>query len=170
MTSTLATAILSDTLRRESRSLLQYMEEVAAWMPVPEQPVWAQLTRLIVEDRQVLATLAGFLARQRIPLPYIGSFPEPFTALNFSSLDYLLSRLVDEQHKSVTALERDMARLLDPEAAAALRQFLDVKRRHLLTLKELATKHPATPASRGANTGTIVTKPANLEVDVSPRL
>jgi len=144
-----STPILYDILRRESRSLLQYMDEAFPWMPEQEQPTWAKLAKLIAEERQALAALAAFLSRRHVPLPYIGSFPEPFTAHNFSSLDYLLPRLVEEQHKSVTALERDLARLSDPDTAAAVRQLLEVKQKHVPALEGLAHRPQASTSAGG---------------------
>jgi hypothetical protein len=141
------TPILYDVLRRESRSLLQYMEEAFPWTPAQEKPAWEKLQKLIAEERKALTVLATFLSRRHIQLPYIGSFPEPFTALNFSSLDYLLPRLLEEQRKSIAALEREVALLQDPDAAAVVRQLLDVKQRHLPTLEGLASRPQASTSA-----------------------
>jgi rubrerythrin len=152
MTSAVTTLILQDILRRESRSLLEYTVEAFPWTPAQEHSAAEQLAKLTAEECQALNGLAALLARRRVPLPYIGPFPEPFTALNFSSLDHLLPRLVEEEHKNIAVLERELARLIDPEAAAAVRKLLELKQRHLKTLESLATGHPqasaaATPAA-----------------------
>jgi rubrerythrin len=143
MTDYLTAPILSDVLRRESRSLLQYVDEAFPWTPPEEQATWDQLTKLIAEERKALTALAHFLDRRRIPLPYLGSFPD-FTGVNFVSLDHLLPLLVEHQKKSIASLESDLARLSDPEAAKVLGQLLEVERRHLKTLETLAARHTQT--------------------------
>jgi hypothetical protein len=140
-------ALLQDVLRRDSLSLLQYIRDAFPWTRLEEQGAWPALRQVVEEDAHGLAELAQFLARRRVPLPYIGTFPVDFTSINFVSLDFVLPRLLDEQRREVAALEADLARVSDPEAREQLQRLLDMKRRHLPALEGLAAAHPE-PAVR----------------------
>lgn len=134
--------LLQEMVHRESRSILQYVEDSFPWTNAAGEPILAQLRQMIVEEQRSTAGLMQFLFRRRIPPPFLGSYPEPFTALNYVSLDYLLPRLVEHQQKGIADLERDRLRLTDPEAAAEVEKILATKRRHLQALKILAAKEP----------------------------
>ena len=138
-------ALLQDVLRRESLALLQYIRDAFPWTGLEEQEAWPRLRRVVEEDAHALAELAQFLARRRVPLPYIGMFPVDFTSINFVSLDYVVPLLLDEQRREAAALEADLPRVSDPEAREQLQRLLDLKRRHLAVLKGLATA-PSEPA------------------------
>ena len=140
-------AVLQDVLRREGLSLLQYIRDAFPWTTVEEQEAWSLLRRAVDEDTQGLTELAQFLARRRVPLPYIGMFPVDFTSINFVSLDFVAPLLLNEQRREVAALEADLARLGDAEARAELQRLLDLKRRHLTVLEGLVAA-PTEPAVR----------------------
>jgi hypothetical protein len=132
-------ALLEALVRREGRSLLQYVSAAFPWPKAPGDPTPDRVRDLAREERDALASLTKFLTRRRHVVPYLGAFPMAFTTMNFVSLDYLLPRLADDGRRSVAALERDRAALADGDARAELDQFLDLKRRHLKTLEALAT-------------------------------
>ncbi len=138
---------LQDIVHRESRSILQYVEDSYPWTGSAGEAVLAQLHELLLEEQQSIAGLARFLYRQRVPPPYLGSYPEPFTALNYVALDYLLPLLVEHQQKAIADLERDRDRLTNAEARAGVEKILEIKRRHLQTLKTLAAKQSQVVAS-----------------------
>jgi hypothetical protein len=140
-------AVLQGVLRRESLALLQYIRDAFPWTSLEEQEAWPRLRQVVEEDSHGLAELAQFLARRRVPLPYIGMFPVDFTSINFVSLDYVVPLLLDEQRREVAALEADQARVADPEAREQLQRLLDLKRRHLSALEGLAAA-PTEPAVR----------------------
>jgi hypothetical protein len=135
---------LQELLRRRSRSFLQYVSDAFPWITAEEKPALAQLETLIEEERRATAALAKFLTRQRIPVPYMGSYPVAFTALNFVSLDHLLPILVDTERRAIADLEADLASFTDPECQNEVRTLLDLKRRHLKVLESLAAAHPET--------------------------
>ncbi len=145
MTDGVSQLVLQRVLRRQGRSLLQYVREAFPWARAGADKALAELLDVIEEDRQALAELGRFLARRRVPLPYIGSFPADFTTVNFVALDYLLPRLLEEQRREVGALEADLAAAADADARAELTRLLDSKRRHLGVLGRLeaATRQPA---------------------------
>ncbi len=134
-------ALLQRVLRREGLALLQYVREAFPWTRAGEDKALAELRDVIEEDRQALADLGRFLTRRRVPLPYIGSYPAEFTTVNFTSLDYLLPRLVEEQRREVGTLEAEVPAATDPEARAQLVRLLDLKRRHLGVLERLAAEN-----------------------------
>jgi hypothetical protein len=131
-------AVLEAAIRREGRSLLQYLSEAYPWTRSAGDPTPDTVRALAAEERDALAVLTKFLARRRHAVPYLGAFPMGFTTMNFVSLDYLLPRLVEDGRRSIEALQRDRAALADAEMKTQLEGFLDLKRRHLKTLEALA--------------------------------
>jgi len=135
-------AILQDILRRESRSLLQYVSEAFPWTTPAERATLASLQELIEEERREAAALGQFLVRQRIDLPQLGSYPLSFTTTNYVSLDHLLPMLVEHEQRALEELQADLPKLAGSDAQPVVRRILETKRRHLQTLQSMA----ATPA------------------------
>jgi hypothetical protein len=132
-------AVLEMAIRREGRSLLQYVSEAFPWAKSVGDTTPGKVRDLAREERDAVAALSKFLARRRHTPPYLGPYPMAFTTMNFVSLDYLLPRLADDGRRAVAALERDRAALADADARAAVEKMLDMKRRHLKALEALAT-------------------------------
>ena len=148
MTDAPTEAVLQGIVRRESRSLLQYIADAFPWATEEERGVLATLRQLIDEEHQAAGDLMRFMTRRRLALPYIGAYPAEFTTINYVSLDHLLPLLADEERRAVAALEQGLDALHDPDARARVQEVLDMKRRHLQTLDKLAAAHPEpTPAS-----------------------
>jgi hypothetical protein len=137
--------VLDAVVRRESRSLLQYVAEAFPWTTPAEQAALARLQRLIAEERAAVARVADFLQRRRHVAPYLGPYPMVFTNLNFVSLDHLLPVLAEHQQRALAELDRDLAAVTDPGARAVLEKLCAVKREHLAALKTL-TDAPAAAA------------------------
>ena len=133
------TSRLEAAVRREGRSLLQYVSEASPWTKTVGDTTPDKVRDLAREDRAALAALTKFLARRRHAIPYLGAFPMAFTTMNFVSLDYLLPRLTESARQSVAALERDRAALSDADAKAELDRFIELKGNHLKALEALAT-------------------------------
>jgi hypothetical protein len=131
--------LLQDILRRESRSVLMYVAEAYPWTTANHIKARIALEQLIADEREAVVCLGRFLVRQRIPLPYLPSFPAHFTTINFLALDFLLPRLIEEERRSIADLERDRATLQDPTAQAEVEKLLALKRVHLPRLVELAS-------------------------------
>jgi hypothetical protein len=134
--------LLQDILRRESRSVLMYVAEAYPWTTSMQTKALTDLQQLIAAEREAVACLGRFLVRQRIPLPYLPSYPAHFTTINFVALDFLLPRLIEHERRSIAALERDLASLKDPAARTEVEKLLALKRRHLPQLEELASVQP----------------------------
>jgi hypothetical protein len=135
-------ALLQDILRRESRSLLQYISEAFPWITAEERQARAELQRLIDEEGRSAAELGRFLVRQRVPLPLLGPYPMDFTTINYVSLDHLLPLLVAHQSRAIARLEQDQAAITDPDARAQVGKILSLKGQHLHALEALAAAHP----------------------------
>jgi hypothetical protein len=132
---------LQELLRRESRSNLLYISDSFPWATAEEKEALAQLLALVEEERQATAALAKFLARQRVPLPYLGSYPVAFTTQNFVSLDHLLPMLLDSERRAVGVLEEDLAHFTDADCRREVQNLLDMKQQHLKILEALAAAH-----------------------------
>ena len=131
--------LLQGIVRRESRSLLQYVHESFPWITAGETDALARMRALAEEEQVAAVELAATLAKrhQRLP-PYLGPYPMSFTSVNFVTLDYLVPLLIDYQKQGIADLERDLNRLSDEELAARVQKILDMKKRHLETLQFLA--------------------------------
>jgi len=133
---------LQEVLRRESRSFLQYVSDSFPWTTPEETDALAQLRKLIDEERAAIALFAKYLARQHIPLPYLGPYPVAFTNLNFVSLDHLLPLLADWERQAILDLEHDLQSFADANCRREMQKLLETKQQHLKTLEALAIAHP----------------------------
>jgi hypothetical protein len=131
-------ALLETVIRREGRSLLQYVSEAYPWAKTAGDTTPDKVRDLARQQRDAVGALTKFLSRRRHTVPYLGPFPMAFTTMNFVSLDYVLPRLADDGRRALAALERDRAALADAEARAELDKLIEQKRRHLKTLEALA--------------------------------
>ena|SRR5207302_9769120 len=136
--------IVENIIRRERRSVLQYVSEAFPWTAAGEQPALAQLQKLIGEENQAIGKLMQLCARQRHTLPYVGAFPMNFTTINFLSLEHILPLLVRYEAQAIADLERDLAAIGDGETRDQVRDILTMKQRHLAELSALAAAHPET--------------------------
>jgi len=139
-------ALLQEAVRRANLSLLNYVGDAFPWTTAEGGAALYELRRIVAEDREAAAALGRFLARKRIPPPFIGSYPMAFTTINFIGLDYLLPRLVAAQREEIAALERDRAAATDAEARAEWDKLLAAKRRGLAALERLTSPGPAPSA------------------------
>jgi hypothetical protein len=134
-------ALLQAIVRRTGRSMLQYVGVAYPWASEESQPLLTKLREIVEDEERTTEELARFLRRRRIPLPYLGAYPEQFSSINYVSLDYLLPKLLDYQRKAIAALERDLVQVHDPEIRPEVEKLLDVNRRHLEALEQLASAY-----------------------------
>jgi len=135
--------LLQAILRREGRSLLQYLGDAVPWVQGGDKEHLCQLQGIVLEDREGNAVLGRFLMRHRIPPPYLGAYPMGFTTLNFLSLESLIPRLIEAQRRTIAVLESDLAQIPDPQPRGAMEGFLEIKRRHLKVLEAMLPSSPA---------------------------
>jgi hypothetical protein len=134
-------AVLQDIVRRESRSLLQYVGDAFPWTTPEARGTLTQLQKLVAEERQATDDISRFLFRHHLTPPYLGSYPSDFTTINFVSLEHLLPLLTDAERRAVANLERDLSSIGDPVARGLVQKLLDMKRQHLKALDALAGSH-----------------------------
>lgn len=136
-------AALQDVIRREGRSLLQYVSEAPPWTLREARAALARVRTLIEHEHQAVGALVRLLTRHHLRPPYVGSYPAAFTAINDVSLDHLVPLLVEEQRRAIADLERDLATVTDPEARTLLEKILTTKQNHLRELEGLAPRPQA---------------------------
>ena len=137
MLDTQTQALLQEVFRREGQSFLLYIHDAFPWTASEGEPALERLQRLIESERGAVTALGRYLLRQRVPLPFLGSFPMNFTSFNFQSLAYLVPKLIDAEKRLLADLERDLTRVPDVGARAELTKLADLKRRHLQELSVL---------------------------------
>jgi hypothetical protein len=135
-------ALLQAIVRRESRSLLQYVRDAFPWTSTREHEALGQIQKLIDEELQAAADLNRFLIRHHANTAYLGPYPMSFAAINYVSLDHLLPLVVDNEQQAVARLQSDLTRLADPDARTQVQKILDMKQRHLKVLEGLASARP----------------------------
>ena len=135
--------VLQDIVRREGRSLLQYISEAFPWATLAGRTALAKLDAMIAEERDAVAALSNFLRKRRVSPPYLGAYPMSFTNINYLSLQHLLPRLVVHQKQAITRLAQDLGQITDPAAREQVERMLGMKREHLQRLEELAVKPEA---------------------------
>ena len=135
-------ARLEAIVRRESRSLLQYVSESFPWVTPDEREALAQFKRLVDEERQGAGGLTRLLARRGHAFPYIGPYPMEYTTINYVSLEHLLPLLAGTERCSLAGLENDLAAIQDPEARAEVEKIVALKRRHAEILEAMAAAYP----------------------------
>ena len=128
---------LQKLVQRESRSLLQYVGDSLPWPSIDDADITSRLKEIADGERRSLAAVMEWLRRHKVPIPYLGPYPEEFTALNFVSLDYLLWLLVNEEREAIANLEQDAAAVAEEQARALVDRWLQGKRRHLEQLERL---------------------------------
>jgi hypothetical protein len=131
-------AVLQALIQRESQSLLHYVCESFPWITAREQEALDRLQQINKEEMESAAVLARYLFKHHIVPAALGSYPMTYTNINYMALDHLMPLLITYQQGQVGELEKDLRKIKDAEARQHVEQFLDMKRRHLGTLEELA--------------------------------
>jgi hypothetical protein len=100
--------LLPMLVRRESRSLLQYVRESYPWSQTKDHDARDKVLAAAETEGQLLAQLGRLLQKRHIPMPGLGAFPTSFTNMNYVSLSFLMPRLVAAQRQSLHDLENDL--------------------------------------------------------------
>jgi rubrerythrin len=132
--------IVKGIVERERRTLLQFVADVYPWTSASEEPAVAKLRKLIEEEQRAAIKLAVLLDRHHIAIPMADPFPLSFAALFFVSLDFLLPHLIEHQRMDISQLERALACIENADIKKPVESLLELKRRHLTTLQELAAQ------------------------------
>jgi hypothetical protein len=129
--------VLLGIVRRESRSLLQYVGESDPFATSADGDIAAKIRQIVEEEKAAANALAAQLAGKRHRVPYLGSYPSSFTSVNYVTLKYLVPLLVKYEQEAIADLDRDLGRIADPDMAEEVRTIVAMKRRHLQTLADL---------------------------------
>jgi hypothetical protein len=136
--------LLQEQVRKEGRSLLQYVSESFPWTTHKNHQVLPILFNMAKEEQEGAAAIVKWLLKNRARPPYLGAYPMSFTTINYMSLDFLLPYLIDFEKRRCAELEQDLAFISDDEAKHLLHTLLEMKQRHLATLTGLtAVDKPA---------------------------
>ena len=135
--------LLPNLVRRESRSLLQYVRESFPWSRTKDQAVREKVVAAAETEGELLAELGRLLQKRHIPMPGLGAYPTSFTNMNYVSLTYLIPRLVAAERQSIADLEHDLPRVEDQQIQDVLSAFRELKRRHLADLESLVSPSKA---------------------------
>ena len=103
-------------VRRESRSLLQYLREVPPWSGAADKHTVERLRSLAQAEQAATDALGKYLQKRRAGLSHLGPYPAVFTDVNDAALSHLLPKVVREQKEAATALEADAAMVSDADA------------------------------------------------------
>jgi hypothetical protein len=132
--------LLHACVRRESRSLFQYVREVPLWVGPVDRPALARLKNLATAEQTATDNLGRYLQRRQAGLGHLGAFPSGFTTVNDAALHYLMPQLIAEQRTAATALEADLAQVTDADARTHVAELLRLKRQHLPELEALTSQ------------------------------
>ena len=143
-------AVLTDLYLREGRSLLLYLRDAFPWTTPEHRPVLAVIEELAREEDKALGNVVRFLVRRHVMPPPLGVYPEPYTDLNFLSLDRLLPALIADQKERVRHLEATVPLVPDETARDLVRSFLEMKLRHVLKLDGALTRDKPAPSTTQA--------------------
>jgi hypothetical protein len=129
--------LIQDVLRRESRSILQYVGDAYPWTDSAHAQELGKLQALIHEEQEMVAELARLLQRHHVPPLPSGMYPVGFTTLNFVSLDHILKLLSAYEEQSIADLQAAVGEAKHQESQHLLESFIEMKRRHLENLRAL---------------------------------
>lgn len=142
--------LLQEIVRRESLSLLTYVGDAFPWTAKHNDPALGRLRQIVAEHKQAVGALGKLLTRRRAALPFIGSYPSSFTAINFLALSHIQARLIEAERRAIEQLAADVPQVIDAEARLAVEKLLALKHNHQARLESLTAPPPAstpTPAA-----------------------
>lgn len=132
--------LLQRLIAMGSTSLLQYVCESVPYSTDAAHADFDRVQTAAAEERDAIARLTRFLQKRHERLTKTGSYPSHFTTINFVSLNYLLPKLVAEHQREVAEIGAAISDGGDEEAQALAEGYLEMKRQHLGTLRELAAR------------------------------
>jgi hypothetical protein len=129
-------ALIQRLIAMGRHSLLQYVADSCPWTNDQTRVEFAHVLTLADEERGAIGRLIRFLQKKHVRPLLLGSYPAHFTLMNFVTVDFLVPKLIEENEKQVADIEKCHAAAHHEEVRTAIEQYLDVKRRHLQTLKD----------------------------------
>src|SRR5262245_37812181 len=132
--------LLQELVRRESRSLFQYVREVPVWVGTADGPALQKLRALAAAELEAIDALGRHLQKRRIGSATLGPFPPEFTDVNDAALHHLLPKLVREQKEAAADVESSLTKLGNDPARHLVERLVRLKRQHLPELEGLSAK------------------------------
>lgn len=135
---------LHECVRRESRSLLQYVREVPLWASAADRGSFDRIREIAETERQSVDRLATWLQKNHMGIMHLGPFPSVFMDVNDAGFRHMLPRLVTEHRHLLDELEADAGALAHTAAGEHLHSLLAHKRAHQIDLQSMmAVGHAA---------------------------
>lgn len=125
-------------LRREGRSLFQYLREVPPWAPPNDHNALARMRELAAAELAVIESLGKLVQKQHGDYGHLGAFPD-FTGYNDGAMHFLLPLVIKEQQQLLSELVSDRPGVTEDDAARLLDELVNLKRRHIPELEQLHT-------------------------------
>jgi len=135
-------------IRRESRSLMQYIGESYPWAGHDRQAALQTVLDVAKHEQHQIDRLIRWCIKAKLGNPALGAYPQSFLGINFSSIEYLLPLLIDDQKKRIADLEWSYISA-PADSHGLIRDLLLAKKKHLEKLQGLAipTSAPIPAAS-----------------------
>ena len=131
-------AVVQAILRREGRSLMQYLREVPPWVGVNEQNAQARLHEAASLELCHLEAIGRLYQKNFHEMSHMGGYPD-FTGSNDMALHYLLPRIIREQQDLLAGLQRDRTAVPEADIGAAIDELITIKHRNISELESLHT-------------------------------
>ena len=133
---------LHTLIRKEARSLLQYIAESFPWATAARQPALHAILEIAKHESHQVDQLIRHSIKTKLGVPSLGAYPQSFLGINFASLEYLLPLLVDDHKKRIADLEWSL--LSAPaESQGLIRDLISAKKKHLDQMISQVTPLPA---------------------------
>jgi hypothetical protein len=130
--------ILVAVMRREGRSLLNYMADAYPWAAAGQGAALTAIREASSAHAAAVTALGRFLVKRRVTPPMMGAYPSYFSSCNFLAVSWILPRLVESEKDLLARLEADIKRASNADAKAHLTSFAEAKKAALARLEALA--------------------------------
>lgn len=140
--------LLRSLVRKEGRSLLQYVAESFPWSKPEDHGLVRRVLAIAHVEGHYLVRLIRLLLKLKIGSPPLGAYPQSFTTINFMALDFLMPLLIADQKSRIAEIELLMTQFPEGEVRSLLGEFVAEKRKHLEFMRHF--RHHAEPAAHAA--------------------
>lgn len=121
-------------IRKEARSLLQYIGESYPWASHERMDALESLLHIAKHEAHQIDRLARWCIKNKLGNPPLGAYPQSFMGINFSSLEFLLPLLINDHKKRIADLEWSL--LSAPaDAHGLIKDLVGAKKKHLEKLQ-----------------------------------
>ena len=137
--------VLNRLLANQCCSLVDYLSEAPPWTHSGNEPLVEGIRGILHDHEHYAQRLAEAIDERRGRVDP-GTFPMAFMSLNYLALDYLLTRLIENQQRDIQATEQCVAELVEDSLACSLAsEVLGSERAHLDILKEFLPQNEPVP-------------------------